>query len=150
MSRMITSIPANRFQRVMVSRCFREISKGLSSLWTLRNVSGMSRPIRSHPIMKTKHTVIAASLLALLASPSLRAEDGARQPEKNGAEVAKKNEVKPYPLDTCIVSDEKLGEMGKPVVFVYKGQEIKLCCKHCRKDFDKDPAKYLKKLKKAK
>ena len=61
---------------------------------------------------------------------------------------AEKAEVKPYPLTTCIVSDDKLGEMGKPVVFVHEGQEIKLCCKDCRKDFDKDPAKYLKKLEK--
>jgi YHS domain-containing protein len=36
--------------------------------------------------------------------------------------------------------------MGKPVVFVREGQEIKLCCKDCRDDFDKDPATYLKKL----
>jgi YHS domain-containing protein len=49
-------------------------------------------------------------------------------------------------LDVCIVSGEKLGEMGKPVSFVYNGQEIKLCCKNCRKAFDKEPAKYLKKL----
>jgi hypothetical protein len=62
----------------------------------------------------------------------------------------KKEEVKPYKPDTCIVSDEKLGEMGKPVVFIHEGQEIKLCCKNCRKDFDKDPAKYLKKLEKKK
>ena len=54
--------------------------------------------------------------------------------------------VKPYKLEKCVVSDEKLGEMGKPYVFEYKGQEIKLCCKSCRKDFDKDPAKYVKKL----
>lgn len=54
--------------------------------------------------------------------------------------------VKPYPLTTCIVSDEKLGEMGKPVSFVHEGQEIKLCCKACRKDFDKEPATYLKKI----
>jgi hypothetical protein len=54
--------------------------------------------------------------------------------------------AKPYPLDTCIVSGEKLGEMGKPFVFVYKDQEIKLCCKSCKKDFDKDPEKFLKKL----
>lgn len=54
--------------------------------------------------------------------------------------------TKPYKADTCIVSGDKLGEMGKPVVFEYKGQEIKLCCKACRKDFDKDPAKYLAKL----
>ncbi|MCP5521662.1 MAG: hypothetical protein H7A46_08950 [Verrucomicrobiales bacterium] len=54
--------------------------------------------------------------------------------------------VKPYPLPTCLVSDEKLGDMGKPVGFVYQGQEIRLCCKGCRKDFDKEPGKYLKKL----
>jgi hypothetical protein len=54
---------------------------------------------------------------------------------------------KPYLRETCIVSDDKLGEMGKPVVFIHKGQEIKLCCKPCKKDFDKDPAKFLKKPK---
>ena len=54
--------------------------------------------------------------------------------------------AKPYPLDTCIVSDEKLGEMGDPYVFVHKGQEIKLCCKSCKKDFDKSPGKFMKKL----
>ena len=54
--------------------------------------------------------------------------------------------TKPYPLDTCVVSGEKLGSMGNPVVFVHEGQEIKLCCKNCRPDFDKDPAKYLAKL----
>ena len=65
------------------------------------------------------------------------------------AEDKKAEKAKPYPLDKCIVSDEKLGEMGKPFVFVYEGQEIKLCCKSCQKDFKKDPAKYLKKLKDA-
>jgi YHS domain-containing protein len=47
-------------------------------------------------------------------------------------------------LTTCPVSGEKLGEMGKPLVFTYKDQEVKLCCKGCKKDFDKDPEKYLK------
>jgi len=55
-------------------------------------------------------------------------------------------DAKPYPLDKCIVSDEKLGAEGKPVVFVHEGQEIKLCCQDCRKDFDANPAKYLAKL----
>jgi len=56
------------------------------------------------------------------------------------------SKVKPYPLKTCIVSGDDLGEMGDPFVFTYKGQEIKLCCKPCKKDFDKDPGKYLKLL----
>jgi len=63
--------------------------------------------------------------------------------------VAVESAAKPYPLDKCIVSDEKLGVEGKPVVFVHEGQEIKLCCQDCRKDFDANPAKYLAKLPKA-
>ena len=62
---------------------------------------------------------------------------------------AKKSEkAKPYTLKTCPVSDEKLGgdpDM-KPYVFTYEGREIKLCCKDCKKDFDKDPKKYVKKI----
>lgn len=55
--------------------------------------------------------------------------------------------AKPYPLSICIVSDEKLGEMGKPVMVDYKGQQVGFCCKSCLGDFDKEPAKYLAKLK---
>lgn len=54
--------------------------------------------------------------------------------------------AKSYPLTTCIVTDEKLGEMGEPYVFTHEGQEIKLCCKSCLKKFNKEPQKYLKKL----
>jgi YHS domain-containing protein len=56
---------------------------------------------------------------------------------------------KPDKLTTCPVSGEKLDEMGKPYVFTYKGQEVKLCCPGCKKDFDKDPARYLKKIRAA-
>jgi YHS domain-containing protein len=56
---------------------------------------------------------------------------------------------KPDRLTTCPVSGDKLGEMGKPYVFVYQGQEIKLCCPGCKKDFDKDPAKYVAKIRAA-
>jgi hypothetical protein len=57
--------------------------------------------------------------------------------------------AKAYPLDKCIVTDEAF-EHGKPYVFVHDGQEIKLCCKDCLADFQKDPAKYLTKLNTAK
>ncbi len=59
-------------------------------------------------------------------------------------------EIKPYPLKTCIVSGEKLGEMGDPVRFVYQGQEMKFCCDECVGKFKKNPDKYLKKLEEAK
>ncbi len=83
-----------------------------------------------------KQLAVATLLAGILITPfSTRAAD-----EK------KAEKAKPYPLKTCVVSDEKLGEMGDPYVFTEKGQEIKLCCKSCLKDFKKDPAKYLKKV----
>ena len=65
------------------------------------------------------------------------------------ADSTKKEKVKPYVLKTCSVSDEKLGEMGDPYVFTHDGKEYKLCCKGCLKDFNKNPAKYAKKVEKA-
>lgn len=82
--------------------------------------------------------IIALALLAtgLFAGPTLVSAD------------AQKAAPKPYPLDTCLVSDEKLGADAnmKTFVFTHEGQEIKLCCKSCQKDFKKNPAKYLQKL----
>jgi len=54
-----------------------------------------------------------------------------------------------YPLKTCVVSDEQIGgSMGEGIDYVYKqdgkpDRLVRFCCKDCRKDFDKDPAKYL-------
>lgn len=53
---------------------------------------------------------------------------------------------KPYPLTTCIISGDKLGSMGDAVVVVREGREIKFCCKGCIKDFDKNPAAYIKQI----
>ncbi|MGO8838833.1 MAG: hypothetical protein ACLQAH_06850 [Limisphaerales bacterium] len=59
---------------------------------------------------------------------------------------ADEKKPKPYPLDTCLVCGMKFGSMGEPYVFVYKNQEIKVCDKSEKADFDKDPKKYMKKL----
>jgi YHS domain-containing protein len=53
---------------------------------------------------------------------------------------------KPYPLDSCLICGMKFAPMGEPYVFVYKGQEIKVCDKSEQAVFDKKPDKYLKKL----
>ena len=55
-----------------------------------------------------------------------------------------------YPLKTCVVSEEEIGgSMGEGIDYVYKqdgkpDRLVRFCCKDCRKDFDKEPAKYLK------
>jgi YHS domain-containing protein len=91
--------------------------------------------------------LIVAGMLAV--APAIRAEDKPVDPSKTGTvktEPAKAAPVKPYTLTNCIITGEKLGEMGSPFVFNYQGREIKLCCKACLKEFNKDPQKYLKKI----
>lgn len=85
--------------------------------------------------------------LALAAAPSIVRADGT-----NSDATASK--PTPYPLDTCMISGEKLGgDMGDPVVFIYKtngiNQEIKFCCPMCKPKFLKNPDKYMKIIKDA-
>ncbi len=54
-----------------------------------------------------------------------------------------------YPMDTCLVSGEPLGDMGEPVDFLYGTRLVRLCCDGCQKGFDKDPAAAIAKLDKA-
>lgn len=82
-------------------------------------------------------TLILSALLALGLSAGLRAEDKPAAPA--------------YPLTTCVVSDEPLGDMGKPIDYIHKEEGkpdrlVKFCCKMCVGKFKKDPAKYLAKL----
>jgi YHS domain-containing protein len=60
------------------------------------------------------------------------------------------NKPQPDLMKTCPVSGDKLnGDMGKPYIFTYKGQEVKLCCPDCKKEFDKDPDKFMAKIRAA-
>lgn len=54
-----------------------------------------------------------------------------------------------YPLETCVVSGKKLGEMGEPVEYIHAGHLVRLCCKKCVAGFEKEPGKYLEMLEKA-
>ncbi|MBA3937817.1 MAG: YHS domain-containing protein [Planctomycetes bacterium] len=52
--------------------------------------------------------------------------------------------VRPYPLDTCLVSNEKI-DPAVPAI-VYKGQEYRFCCKGCARKFAANPDHYAAKL----
>ena len=102
----------------------------------------------------TKFTCLTALSAALVGTayfaPASTASAGCCDAVTPLADEAKPDaKAKAYPLTTCVVSGEKLGEMGDAFVFTHEGQEIKLCCKSCKKKFDKEPATYLKKLKDA-
>ena len=91
--------------------------------------------------------VLFSGALFLLAASFISAADSPRD-DKSAPVSAQKAQ---YPLTTCVVSDDKLDEMGKPMEYVYKeaGKPDRLvlfCCKDCVADFEKEPAKYLKKI----
>lgn len=86
--------------------------------------------------MKTK-LILTLGATAILFTSCKKDESGT---------AAASPEVKPYPLDVCLVSGEKLGSMGEPTSLVHGGQEIKFCCDSCEPKFQKDPAKYLSNL----
>jgi hypothetical protein len=82
-------------------------------------------------------TLLSVLLVLGLSTADLRAEDKPAAPA--------------YPLTTCVVSGETLGEMGAPIDYIYKEEGkpdrlVKFCCKMCVSSFKKDPAKYLAKL----
>ncbi len=93
--------------------------------------------------MKLLSKLTAALLTAtFLAAPfAAFAADASKDKADN-----KKTDKSKYPLKTCVVSDEKLDSMGEHYVFTYEGKEVQLCCKSCKKDFDKNPKKFVKKL----
>lgn len=78
-----------------------------------------------------KHSLFAVTLVAAFLI-------GCSQPSKSSSGA------KAYPLNKCLVSDEAFDH--DTYTFVHNGQEVKLCCKSCLKDFEKSPSKYLSKL----
>ncbi len=85
------------------------------------------------------------ALLALVLAAALGhlPQDAKAVPAKPAAPTAEDQakaaaQVPSYPLVTCIVSDEDLGD--KPIDILHDGKLVRLCCKGCRKEFEKDPA----------
>lgn len=106
----------------------------------------MNEQPRMKNLTRVKKLVAAMLVGAFVCAPFAGLTAESKAPDAKAAEAKK---LKPYTLKTCAVSGEKLGGMGDPYVFEYKGREIKLCCKGCLKDFNKQPDKYLKNLEKA-
>lgn len=96
----------------------------------------------------TRHTLLVALIVGV--AVALSACDREAPAPSTPPASAPAAGVKPYPLKTCIVSDEALGSMGDPIVLVHEGQEVKFCCDGCTDEFKKNPAKYLAKLPAAK
>lgn len=66
-------------------------------------------------------------------------------------EAIVKDQLRYYPLETCVVSGEPLAENGEDIAVntVYGNRLVRLCCKMCERDFRADPRKFIAKLDKA-
>ena len=105
--------------------------------------------MKTHPLALA---LLAAAALTACTKDEPTTAAPASQTPKPGGKTAAADAPKPgptaqpYPLKVCVVSGEALDSMGKPYVFTHEGQEVKLCCDGCLKDFKKEPAKFLKKI----
>jgi YHS domain-containing protein len=99
-----------------------------------------------HPSVKSNKPG-SCPICGMTLEPVYPSADATTNTASNGTNsvTAKEIKPKPYPFDTCLVDGMKLGSMGDPYVFVYHGQEIKLCCPDCKPVFLKNPTKYVKK-----
>jgi YHS domain-containing protein len=55
-----------------------------------------------------------------------------------------------YPLKTCVVCDQSLEKHGGPISFIHKGQKVEACSEEHRAEFNKEPNRYLEKIKEVK
>ena len=69
-------------------------------------------------------------------------KETARHFEKIDAAVIEQQQAD-YPLETCVISGEKLGMMGEPADYVIGTQLVRFCCPGCMSKFEKAPARYL-------
>ena len=51
-----------------------------------------------------------------------------------------------YPLNTCVITGEKIGEMGTPVDVIVNNRLFRLCCNGCVKQVKQKPAAAFEKL----
>ena len=77
------------------------------------------------------------------APPASKATAAPPAPAQDNAAVVQA-QLPTYPLQTCVVSGDKLGGMGNPVDYVHEGRLVRFCCSGCIATFKRDPAKYLK------
>jgi YHS domain-containing protein len=94
-----------------------------------------------------KLTIISAAVLLALSISTVRivmAEDAAEKSPTTAPSTQPTASADIVNKD-CLVSDEKVDPKAPTVT--YEGKVIGFCCEDCIKDFNKNPKKYMAKLK---
>lgn len=124
---------------------YAEDAKATPQPYTLANcpVSGKALPAGDAAVVKTYEGREVRFCCG--ECPAKYEADPAKYTKAIDAEIAKA-ETPNYPVETCVVSGEKLGGMGDPVDHVYQNRLVRLCCAGCIKKFDANPASFTAKL----
>jgi hypothetical protein len=89
-------------------------------------------------------TAVTTSLIILAGDSRSQGSD----PTVVGTADAGSTKALPYGgQKTCPVTGEDLSSMGSPIPVTVKGQMIYVCCKSCVAKVQRDPDKYLRKVK---
>lgn len=118
-----------------------KIVKDQAPLYPMRTSVVSGKPLPEKPVQ-----FVFANRLFLLADDSERAafEHHAKDYFAALDKAVVEAQGKAYPVKTCPVSgDEFGGEMGEPVDLVVAGRLVRLCCTGCKKDVNKDPARFI-------
>lgn len=106
-------------------------------------VSGDSLDVHSNPVIVELETRELRFCSAECAK-TFEAEQASSLEELDAAII--EDQLPFYPLDTCLNSGGPLYGMGKPYDFVHRNRLIRLCCRGCLEDFEKDTDELLAKL----
>lgn len=85
--------------------------------------------------------VVLCTAFASVAFGAAAAQDDAKKTKAEGPMV-----MNLYPLATCPVSGNTLGENGEAVIKEYEGREVRFCCAGCVEPFEKDTARFMAKI----
>jgi hypothetical protein len=93
--------------------------------------------------MSNRRSSVAAAL-ALAGILCAQHQEPAPKADAKPPKAAFVQKAEIYPLDTCVVSGEKLDD--EAVTFTAGGQTFRTCCTKCQKKVEKDPATFAKKV----
>ncbi|MDP7006261.1 MAG: hypothetical protein QF718_08645 [Phycisphaerales bacterium] len=79
--------------------------------------------------------------------PEFKANKDAKFKEIDAKMIAQ--QLPYYPIDTCVVSGDKLDAKGAAVDFIYGNRLFRTCCNDCKDEFLANPAKFVPELDKA-
>ena len=96
--------------------------------------------------MKSILTALILAGFAFVTTPSTpaKAAEAAKTEAQPAAPKVFSSPQKEGTKATCPVTGEAFTIDKKTVHAEYKGKHVYFCCGGCKKDFDKDPAKYVK------